>query len=179
MHRNFSILFFGVSSQSWLLVCFAARVDTDGGVLLLYTRRHGRGSRVELAHARRVPRPAGEGLELALAALLLGRARRADDAAVPRRRTARAATSARSRSTAGGCAVAVSWRDSTACGCESVPASLAPVSSTKAATLRSRRPKRIHGSCSTLLVVPSALTIVHCSASVFALPSMLKELLAQ
>ena len=76
-------------------MCFAARVDADGGVLLLYTRRHGRGSRVELAHARRVPRPAGEGLELALAALLLGRARRADDAAVPLRRTARASTKRR------------------------------------------------------------------------------------
>ena len=87
---------FGVSSQSWLF-CFAARVDADGGVLLLYTRRHGRGSRVELAHARRVPRPAGEGLELALAALLLGRARRADDAAVPRRHGARASTERRER----------------------------------------------------------------------------------
>ena len=98
MHRNFSILFFGVSSQSWLLVCFAARVDTDGGVLLLYTRRHAeRGSRVELAHARRVPRPAGEGLELALAALLLGRARRADHAVPRRHRTARATAQRRER----------------------------------------------------------------------------------
>ena len=56
-----------------------------------------RGSRVELAHARRVPRPAGEGLEFSLAALLLRGARRADDAVPRRHRTARAAAQRRER----------------------------------------------------------------------------------
>ena len=72
-------------------------MSTRGVLLFTSSWRHGRGSRVELAHARRVPRPAGEGLEFSLAALLLRGARRADDAVPRRHRTARAAAQRRER----------------------------------------------------------------------------------
>ena len=174
-----NIWFFGVSSQSWLLCVFVAASIPTAGRSSLYTRRHGRGSRVELAHARRVPRPAGEGLELALAALLLGRARRADDAAVPLRRTARAAAERRKSGHVGpeplggrlGRGGFVARFDGVRLRISSgvVGASLLD----ERCHLAVAAAQRIHGSCD-VFSVPSALIKTYSSSSLFCVPSIVR-----